>query len=78
MTHHENRELVARELDAIPRGSQLQNMYRMVYEQARLNGLGNHPNFPPTEEAAHVLALRSVQELDSTFQPQILGIPSTH
>ena len=64
-TSHSNSDfctIVTGELAAIPRGHFYQNMYRMVYEQARLNGLGRQalslpvqplqPSISPFERSA--------------------------
>ncbi len=60
---------VANELEAIPRGTVAQNMYRMVYQQARLNGLGSRPETGPTSEDAHAFALLTVREQHPDFTP---------
>ncbi len=39
---------LANELEALPRGTLAQNIYRMVYQQARLNSLGSRPRLDPT------------------------------
>jgi hypothetical protein len=65
------RAVVATELKAIPRGSPAQNMYRMVYEQARLNALGSHAEIEGTQIAAHNLALRIVRQHQPDFQPEL-------
>jgi len=67
------RAQVETELEAIPRGSPAQNMYRMVYEQARLNGLGTRPQVAATSHAAHEFALRAAREHQPDFQPEQLG-----
>ena len=56
------RALVAEELEAVQRGGPEQNMYRMVYEQVRLNDLGSRAQVEATPQAAHEFALRTVQE----------------
>jgi len=48
-------------------------MYRMVYEQARLNGLGTRPEVAATSQAAHEIALRTAREHQPDFQPEQLG-----
>jgi hypothetical protein len=65
------RARVAKELEAIPRGSPAQNLYRMVYEQVRLNGLGTRAELPDAPCAAHEVALRTVTELHPDFQPEL-------
>ena len=65
--------LVAQELEAIPRGGLDQNMYRMAYEQARLNGLGSRPEVAAAGQAAHEVALRLVRERKPDFVPLLLG-----
>lgn len=75
-TSPKNTELltvVAEELAAIPRGDFYQNMYRAVYEQARLNGLGRRAQIAGTADAAHEVALRSVREQRPDFFPVLLG-----
>jgi hypothetical protein len=67
------RALVAQELDAIPRGGLDQNIYRMAYEQARLNGLGSRPEVEATSQAAHEVALRLAREKQPDFVPVLLG-----
>ena len=63
------RAQVATELEAIPRGSLAQNMYRMVYEQVRLNGLGARAEVGSTSEDAHNFALQTVREQHPDFTP---------
>jgi len=65
------RALVAKELEAIPRGGPDQNMYRMVYEQVRLNGLGSQAQVDATPQAALEFALRTVREHAADFQPEL-------
>ena len=65
--------IVTGELKTIPRGDFYQNMYRMVYQQARLNGLGRRAQLPSSPEAAHDCALRSVREDCPDFVPRLLG-----
>jgi hypothetical protein len=65
----QTRAQVANELEAIPRGTLAQNIYRMVYQQARLNGLGSRPEIGPTSEEAHAFALQAVREQDPVFWP---------
>jgi len=48
-------------------------MYRMVYEQARLNGLGRRAQLARTAAAAHDSALRAVREHQPDFVPVLLG-----
>lgn len=69
--------IVARELRNIPRGSYAQNMYRMVYQQARLNGLGQKAELPNTAQAAHQCALETVRENHPDFVPLILNSTGT-
>lgn len=65
------RAQVARELEAIPRGSLAQNIYRMAYELARLNGLGANPQLPSTAVAAHEVALKAARGMDPEFKPTL-------
>jgi hypothetical protein len=65
------RALLSTELENIPRGSPTQNLYRMAYQQARLNGLGAQAEIAPTSEAAHKLALASALEHDPAFVPDL-------
>jgi hypothetical protein len=65
--------IVTEELAAIPKGECYQNMYRMVYEQARLNGLGRRAQIAGTAAVAHEFALRSVREHQPDFVPVLLG-----
>jgi hypothetical protein len=67
------RALVAHELHCIPRGCLDQNLYRMAYEQARLNGLGSRPEVAATSQAAHEVALRVVRERQPDFVPVLSG-----
>jgi hypothetical protein len=57
---------VVTELEASPRGSPAQNVNRMVYEQARLNGLGARAAYP---EDAHVFTLQVVKKRNPRFTP---------
>jgi len=56
------RAVVASELEATPRGvaGSAINVYRMVYEAARLNSLGRKAQIPNSPEAARELAVRAV------------------
>jgi hypothetical protein len=45
-------------------------MYRMFYEQIRLNGMGGRPQVPATSASAHDLALKMVREHEPDFEPQ--------
>jgi hypothetical protein len=63
--------LVAKELEAIPRGGPDQNMYRMVYEQVRLSGLESKAQVEATPQAAHEFALRTVREHQPSFEPEM-------
>jgi hypothetical protein len=63
------RARVAQELEAIPRGTLAQNIYRMIYQQARLNGLSSRAEIGPTSEDAHALALQTVREQHPDFTP---------
>lgn len=65
----QTRAQVTRELEDIPRGSLAQNIYRMVYQQARLNGLGARPETGPTSADAHAFALRTVRAQHPDFEP---------
>ena len=65
--------LVSEELAAIPRREFYQNLYRMVYEQARLNGLGRRAEIAPIAVVAHDFALRLVREQQPDFIPELLG-----
>jgi len=67
----QQRALVAKELEAIPSGGPDQNMYRMVYEQVRLNGLGSDAQVEATPQAAHEFALRTVQRHHSDFRTEL-------
>jgi len=69
MTNDEMQALVTEELKDIPRGEPGQNIYRMAYEQARLNGLGSLAEIPPTALAAKQLALQTVRETYPNFEP---------
>jgi hypothetical protein len=64
--------LVAAEVKNIPRGDLSQNIYRMAYQQARLNGLGAQPEIAATPEAAHEIALQVVREHDPNFSPSVI------
>jgi hypothetical protein len=69
----QQRALVAQELQAVPRGGLDQNIYRMGYEQARLNGLGSRAQIAATPWAAYQLALRTVRKHYPNFQPRLLS-----
>lgn len=60
-------------LAVIPRGGFYQNMYRMIYEQARLNGLGRRAQIASTASATHEFALRAVGEQQPDFIPVLLS-----
>jgi hypothetical protein len=64
---------VTEELAAIPREGFYQNMYRMIYEQARLNGLGCRAQIAGTASAAHEFALRAVREQQPDFIPVLVS-----
>ena len=63
------RAQVANELDAIPRGTLAQNLFRAAYEQARLNALGARPQIGPTPAEAQQVALSAVREQFPGFIP---------
>jgi hypothetical protein len=65
--------LVTEELEVIPRGDFYQNMYRMIYEQVRLNGLGCRAQIAGSVTAAHKFALRAVREQQPDFAPELMG-----
>ena len=65
--------LIVEELTRIPRGSFPQNVYRSIYEQARLNALGRHPEVGPDPADAHAVALKTVRESHPDFVPTLLG-----
>ena len=48
-------------------------MYRMIYEQARLNGLGRRAQIASTASATHEFALRAVGEQQPDFIPVLLS-----
>lgn len=60
MSLREMNALIAGELLSIPRGphGSAQNMYRMVYQLSRMNGLGRKPEIARSAAAAHATALR--------------------
>ena len=64
-------QLIADELDRIPRGDFPQNLFRSVYEQARQNALGSHPELSPEPEAAYSFALRLVRAQFPDFDPKV-------
>ncbi len=76
MTNNQFNAIVSTELQTIPRGDLPQNLYRAVYEQARLNGLGFHPELAPTPDAAHQCALDLIRQRHPSFLPQRLQPPS--
>jgi hypothetical protein len=49
------------------RGSPAQNLYRMAYEQPRLNGLGARAEIGPTTEDAHAVAIQTVRKHHPDF-----------
>jgi len=65
--------IVTEELAGIPRGDFYQNMYRALYEQSRLNGLGRRAHIVGTASAAHEIAFRSVRERRPDFAPVLLS-----
>lgn len=65
------RALLSTELENIPRRGLAQNLYRMVYQQAHLNGFGAGAEIAPTSEAAHKFALARVLEHDPAFVPDL-------
>jgi len=65
----QTRAQVANELEAIPRGTLAQNIYRMVYQHARLNGLGSRLEIGPSSEDAHAFALQTVREQHPDVTP---------
>jgi len=70
MTNSHFNAIVSAELRTIPRGDLPQNLYRAVYEQARLNGLGSRPKLAPTPDAAHQFALDLVRRHHPSFFPE--------
>jgi hypothetical protein len=69
MNRDEMLAAVKTELEAIPKGSLNQNIYRSAYEQARLNSLSTDAEATP--EAAHATALRIVRQDDPGFGPDL-------
>ena len=69
MNSDEMLAVVKAELEAIPKGSLNQNVYRSAYEQARLNSLSADAEATP--EAAHAMALRIVRQDDPGFFPDL-------
>lgn len=65
--------VIAEELARIPRGDLPQNVYRSIYEQARLNALGRRPEVGPDPADAHAVALMAVRESHPDFIPTLLG-----
>lgn len=63
---------VVTELTHIPRGSLAQNLYRAIYQEARLNALGARPQVGPSPADAHAVALEAARTSDPSFTPTIL------
>jgi len=59
------------DLRRFPRGTLPQNMFRSAFWNCRMNGLGRHPQIPPTFEAAMETALRVVRCHYVSFTPDI-------
>ncbi len=62
---------MAKELVAIPRGGPGQNVYRMVCEQVRLDGLGSQAQVEATPQGGQEFALGTAQEHRPDFQPEL-------
>lgn len=65
-------QLIADELKRIPRGNFAQNLYRMVYTDARQNALGSRPEIGREAADAHAFALRVVRACHPQFTPVLL------
>jgi hypothetical protein len=57
-------ETVSADLLHFPRGDRAQNIFRSVFQQVRMNGLGRTRELPPTFGAALDLAHRLVRQSD--------------
>lgn len=66
----EMRELVNKELDHIPRGSQSQNELRMFYQVLRMHSLGKKAKTKATKEEILLQAIEEIKKHTSNFIPE--------
>lgn len=66
----EQQKQVDRELAFIPRGSDAQNEFRMVFNARRLNSLGVKPEGPTDLRAVFEACLASVRANYPDFEPE--------
>ena len=64
------RETVHEELKYIPRGPIEQNMFRALYEMARMESMGKKARTPNSKEAVLKACLDHYKKTDPDFDPQ--------
>lgn len=64
------RELVSNELEHIPRGNELQNEVRMIYQMLRMHSLGKKAKTKATKEEVLLRSIESVKKQHPKFLPQ--------
>jgi hypothetical protein len=67
------RETVHEELKHVPRGSLEQNMFRALYESARMNSMGKKAQSPDSKEAVLKACLDHYKKTNPDFEPQYDG-----
>lgn len=64
------RETVHEELKHIPRGSIQQNMFRALYEMARMESMGKKARTPNSRQAVMKACLDHYKKTEPNFEPQ--------
>lgn len=64
------RETVHDELKHIPRGGLEQNLFRALFESARMNSLGKQAQRPNSKKAVLKACLDHYKKTDPNFEPQ--------
>lgn len=63
---------IAREIEALPRGSFEQNVLRAIFQNMRANDLGRKPEVPgSTVEETLLRAIAFVRSCFTTFEPHV-------
>lgn len=64
------REVTKAELEHIPKGDINQNMFRAVYQSARMNSQGSHAQHPNSKEAVMKSCLEFYRKRYPDFEPK--------
>jgi hypothetical protein len=72
MKVRETRALIKHELQRYPRGDAPQNLFRVLYEMTRVQGLDRRSAVPGTADSAHESALETVRKQYPDFEPEVI------